>query len=142
VTAIHAVAAGFSPTSSVVINIANRTVSKLTIAGSATATYTIDNDGTVRNHNLTNLETWLGGTGGVASNYEVRATLTSGTTPTSGTLNSWMSCGTDRSWSNTNNAQDGSTITSTMTVEIRESATGVVKDSASIIINATSETGG
>lgn len=135
-------AAGFYPSSSVVINITSRTVSKITVGGAATATYTIDNDGTVRNHNLTNLETWLGGTGGVASNYEVRATLTSGTTPTSGTLNSWLSCGTDRNWSNSNSAQDGSTVTSTLTVEIREASTGTVKDSASIIINATSETSG
>jgi hypothetical protein len=142
VSAIHAVAAGFFPSSSVVINIANRTVTKITVGGSATATYTIDNDGTVRNHNGTNLETWLGGAGGIASNYEVRATLTSGTTPTSGTLGSWLGCGTDRSWSNTNNAQDGSVVTSTILVEIREAATGTVKDNASIVINADSEGSG
>jgi hypothetical protein len=141
VTAIHGMVGGFYPSSSVVINISSRTVFKVAVGGTAVATYTIDNDGTVKNHVPTTLETWLGGTGGVASNYEVRATLTSGTAPSSGTLNSWLNCGTDRSWSNSNSARDGSTVSSTITVEIREAATGVVKDSASIVINAISESG-
>jgi len=136
VTAILGAAAAFFPSSSIVISISNRTVSKNGFGVPATATYTIDNDGTVRNHAGTNLETWLVGVG-VTSNYEVRATYSSGDALSSGTLGSWLNCGTDRSWSNSVSDDSKST---TLLVEIRDAATGTVRDNASITITANSVT--
>lgn len=134
-TAILGAAAAFYPTSGITVVITDRTVSKAGLA-SQTATYTIDNDKTVKNHAGTTLETWL--TGGAVADYEVRATLSSGTAP-SGTLGSWMNCATDRSWSVTNAAADDTTITSVILVEIRDAASpNTVRDNATITIQATS----
>ena len=116
------------------VSISNLTVSKTVIGSAATAAYRIDNDGTVKNHDLTTLETWL--ISGLASDYEVRATLTSGTTPTAGTMGSWLNCGTDRTWSNTDNTANGVSVTSTMLIEIRDVATSTVQDNASVTVEA------
>lgn len=108
----------------------------------ATASYTIANNGTVQDHTTTVLESWLSGSGGSVSNYEVRATVTSGAV-TSGTTGSWLSCSTSRTWSVLNTAANNSTLTAVMTVEIRLASSGVVQDSATITIEATSiEAGG
>lgn len=37
----------------------------------------------------------------IADDYEIRATLVSGSTPSSGTMNTWLNLGTTRVWSNT-----------------------------------------
>jgi hypothetical protein len=73
----------------------------------------------------------------VADDYEVRATLSSGSTPSSGTMSSWLNLGTSRSWSN-NIGADAGTKTSTILFEIRRASDGVVLDSATITIFATS----
>jgi len=102
-----------------------------------TASYSIANDGKVKNQAGAILEAWLQGSGGVVANYEVRATLDSGTL-TSGTTGSWLNCSTTRTWSLTNSASDNSTIYAALTIEIRLAATGVVQDSASVTLAAES----
>lgn len=61
--------------------------------------------------------TWL--MAGAASDYEVRATLTSGSI--TGTFGSWLGLGTTRTWS-----KSGAASTASMDVEIRLAASGAV----------------
>lgn len=117
------------------ISLSNQTVSK---GGrhTATATYVVNSNGTVTNGTSV-LEAWLH-TGGVASNYEVRATLQSGEPLTTGTMGSWLACSSTRTWTLTNSESDNSTLTTVMLVEIRLASSGVVQASATITLNATS----
>lgn len=75
--------------------------------------------------------TWL--LSGIASDYEVRATLTSGSL-TSGTTGTWLSLGTSRSWTRDRNTAGVSQAV--MTIEIRNATTLVVLDSASVTLTA------
>ena len=69
------------------------------------AGFSINAFGTVTSYNVTNFDfpnetdrgTWYIG-GGSTSDFEVRATLFSGNAPDVGSLNTWLNCGTDRSW--------------------------------------------
>lgn len=76
---------------------------------------------------------WL--SAGSASDYEVRATLSSGTL-SSGTTGSWLNLGTTREWhtirtDNTSGDTDG-----VLLIEIRLAATGTVVTSATITLRA------
>lgn len=107
----------------------------------AYATYTLSNTGTVLydttpsngNGGATSgtLETWL--LSGAASDYECRATLTSGSL-TTGTTGTWMSLSTSRQWQR-DRAAFGS-ASATLTIEIRRASDGVVLDSATITLQA------
>lgn len=72
--------------------------------------------------------------GGAA--YECRATLLSGTSP-SGTLNTWLSLTSDRSWSLSRSTIG--TTTCTLTIEIRRASDGTVLTSQSVTITAIKE---
>jgi hypothetical protein len=107
--------------------------------GTTTASYSIANDGNVKKNTSTILEAWLQGSGGAVSDYEVRATVTSGSL-TSGTTGSWLNCSTTRTWTLVNDAGDNSTITAVFTVEIRlAAAPNTVLDSATITLSAESD---
>lgn len=142
-TGILAAIAGFP--ANVTISITDRTVTRSTFSGTATATYQLNADGNVRNHSGAILEIWCGINGAAApsstAGYEARATLQSGTNPTNGTMGSWENLGTTRGWSNVNSGNDNSTITSVVLVEIRDTATLTVRDSATITISAQSGSG-
>lgn len=114
--------------------ITDRTVSRAQL-GTCTSTYTVGNDGVIRNHAGTALETWIL-PGSASSSYEVRATYQSGTQP-SGTYGSWLLLDTSRSWSQVNSAGDDSTVSGVILIELRP-AGGSVVDSASITIAAQS----
>jgi hypothetical protein len=114
------------------VSLSDRTVFK-SGSGGATATYKINADGTVTDQDNTFLENWL--FSGSASDYQVRATLASGTSPGGSAVGSWLACSTNRSWSEGVSAGGGS-VTCTLTIEIRDVATNTVRTSASIIINA------
>jgi hypothetical protein len=105
--------------------------------GTATANYQINSDGSVKDQDSGILESWLLG-GGTSSNYEVRMTVVSGSL-ISGTTGSWLNCGTTRTWSLTNSAQNNSTSTCVMTVEIRLASSGVVQDTATVTLSAESD---
>ena len=96
-------------------------------SGIATATYELRFDGTVwagiGSGTLSQTGTWL--LSGTASAYETRVTATSGTF-TSGTVGTWLSLASNRSWT----VQQGTSGANTVVfdVEIRNSSTGVVVD--------------
>jgi hypothetical protein len=67
--------------------------------------------------------------------YEIKATLDSGDTPTSGTLATWESLDTTRFWTIVN---DDTSDTSNLTLEIRWTGNNEVQDTASVVIESTS----
>ena len=102
-----------------------------------TATYTVNTSGIVQKTeggSTTTLETWL--QVGASSAYEVRATLLSGDTPTGSALASWLALSTTRAWTLTDAVNDGIALTCTLTIEIRDVATGVVQDSCTVTITS------
>lgn len=77
--------------------------------------------------------TWM--VRGVNSDFQVRVTKTSGTATPSGTLGSWLSLTSDRSWTLQKYGTGSSTCT--ILVEIRSSSTSEVLTSKSITLEAT-----
>ena len=67
-------------------------------------------------------------------NYEARATSTSGDAPTGGTLNSWLSLASIRTW--TMQASPGNSRFGDILVEIRDAVSLVVLTSATITLEA------
>lgn len=80
----------------------------------------------------TALETWL--LAGTSADYEVRATLQSGTL-TNGTLNTWQALSSDREWYCVDGSGDESPVVANLLIEIRLTS-GTVLDSATIILSA------
>jgi hypothetical protein len=118
------------------VSISDATVSDTAI-GTAIASYSINSDGTVRTSSDDILQSWLLG-GGTNSNYDVMATVTSGTL-SSGTTGSWLNCGTTRTWALTNGLSNNSVKTAVFTLQMRLASTGVVQDSAVITLRAESD---
>lgn len=121
------------------VALTDQSLSRATFNGlTATVGYRIDSDGGVYSVKGTAvlLETWL--LSGLNSDYEVRATLVSGDTP-SGTLGSWLACSTDRTWSlaavdeelfcslsiQIRDAAAPNTVRATCTVDITSSSTPI-----------------
>lgn len=104
-------------------------------AATATAGVRFDLDGneySIRTSGTTNEGAWGGG----GSGYEVRATLTGGTTPTTNAgLGTWLNLGTSRTWSNFNNTA-GTTISSTLLIELGIAGTSTALASGTITIEA------
>ena len=98
----------------------------------ATVGYTIDADGNVYDQSSVLLEQWCA-PAALSGDYEVRATISSGTL-TSGTTGSWLALSTDRTWSKT--VESPATGTCVFTVEIRRIGTTTTLDSATISITA------
>jgi hypothetical protein len=74
------------------------------------------------------------------SEYEIYATLDSGTTPT-GTLTTWLPLDTSREWT-LSTATVGGSVTCQLTMQIRWTGNNVVQDSATYTLSATGPTGG
>lgn len=71
------------------------------------------------------------------SDYEIRATLSSGSTPDSGTIGSWEALSTARFWELTNPTPPATNIiTSALLIEIRWTGNNVVQDSATFTLSA------
>jgi hypothetical protein len=100
-------------------------------SGAQTATFQVDNDGTLKDQLGATLRQWL--LGGTAADYDVMATLVSGDTPSGSPLGTWLNCGTDRSWSLT--AVTGGK-TCELTVSIGHAGTSTALASGSITISA------
>ncbi len=73
--------------------------------------------------------------------YEIRATLTSGDTPDTGTLDTWQALSGTREWTLTEETLDA-TETSTILIEIRWTGNNEVQDSATYVLTANNPTGG
>ena len=124
---------GGSPT----ITLSNASPSK-SGTGSQTAAYSVNSDGTVKlNGSATVFENWISDAT-KAGNYQVRATFVSGNTLSSGTLGTWMTLTSNRFWNLTNAASNDTTLSTVLTVEIRDTATSTVRATATITISATS----
>ena len=101
---------------------ASITDSKLAIStADASVTLTVNSNGTwAGNGDFAPSGTWQ--VGGTAADYEVRLTLSSGTTPSGSDMATWLSCGTTRSWSITETRNGYYTTSFTGTLEIRMAA--------------------
>lgn len=134
--------ADFYGSSALSVAISNRSVVGSTFEpNDASATYRLLNTGVAQEIEqgvTTNIPSeWL--LGGSASDFEVRATLSSGTAPSGGdVLGSYLNLGTSRSWTQSLALASGVTGTRTcvLLVEIRPAGGGSVLDSASITITA------
>jgi hypothetical protein len=122
----------FYGTSSVAVTLQNASASDITFGGVSVASLTAGTDGTSSgsgNAGVTAPAWWSAAPDvGIGSDYEIRATLATGDAPTSGTLNTWLSLGTARTWSQSQ-AVDGQR-SCTLTIEIRDSATQTVQGTA------------
>lgn len=78
-------------------------------------------------------EQWISNVA-LVGNYEVRVTA-SGDVPTGSAVNTWLELSTTRSWDLT--ASPGNLLSTTLTVEIRDTATSTVRATATI--NMTSD---
>lgn len=128
----------YTPPPTVLVAISDQSIADGVLAPSdAFAAYRIKAVGTatrVQGSSETSITgEWL--VSGAAADYEVRATLFSGDTPT-GTLGTWLSTSTDREWSLSAISNAGQIKTCQLTVEIRDVATLTVRDTATITLNA------
>lgn len=103
----------------------------------ATAGYRLASDGIAYRRNVSGsyvaiASQWM--TSGAVADYESRATLVSGSTPT-GTFGSWQALSSARTWEISTSS---GIVTSVFTVEIRLASSGVVLDSATISLEAES----
>lgn len=99
-------------------------------SGPATATFSINSNGT-----YTPAQTW-NSSSTAGSGYEVKATLTSGAL-TTGTTGSWLALSSNRSWSVTDSSSGiASSADATFTLQIRATGTTTVLDSATITLTA------
>ncbi len=112
------------------VAISNKTVSNAPGA----ATYQLNSNGNILDQTGSNIGTWL--LSGVNSDYDVRATLQSGTAPTGSGTGSWLTLGLSRSW--TESATAGNLLTCTLLIEIRDAVTLTVLDSATVNITSDS----
>jgi hypothetical protein len=78
-------------------------------------------------------ERWAG-VGATPANYDVRATLNSGTSPAGSAVGSWLQLNADRTWSLT--SSPGNTQTCNLTVEIRPTGGGATLANASVTLTA------
>lgn len=132
---------GFTVPSPVVISIASDSISSdavyetesdvqsasygILASGLIAAQATSTNNGLTIN-GVTDGTNWVTPTS-AASNYEVRATKVSGVNP-SGLLNTWLPCTSDRYW--TLLLVGGGQESCVLTIEIRDTATGTIRDTA------------
>lgn len=109
-----------------------------TAVGTATAGYRLTSSGLARRRNgatYTTLETWL--LSGLASAYEARATVQSGTL-TNGITGTWLSLSSDREWSCVDTSPGDGPVEASLLIEIR-AASGATLDSATVSLTATSD---
>lgn len=127
---VHAIfASGTAP----LVQINNGSVyASATQPANATATLTFDNNGTYYGDGLSAV-TWL--LRGVAADYQIRATVQSGETP-SGTLNTWMTADADYSWALSETTNESAISFCTLRIEIRNATTLLVLDYGDISILA------
>lgn len=115
--------------------LAGATIASRSILGTSSAGYELNADGIAYegvNGSYSAISgEWL--LAGSASDFEVRATLNSGTTP-SGTLGSWVALSTTRTWELS--APSGQVRSCELTVEIRRASDSTVVATATITIDA------
>lgn len=130
----HNLLLGASGGGAVVLN--NKTVST-PLGTNPIAGYRIGFDGYVYARNFSTYTQDQQWTSGPPGNYEVRATLISGSLSSGGgTTGSWLSCSTNRDWFVQDTTINDSKVSAKMTMEIRSAVTLEVLASAEITIVA------
>lgn len=119
------------PAPTVTIN--NGTVSNFQVGASSTASITFNSNGTVSSVGNAGTYTtdWIDPTSAAPDDYEIRATISSGTM-TSGTFGSWLALTSNRTWSKTQFTVGSSSAQ--VLFEIRKGS-GSVLDSGTITFN-------
>ena len=106
-------------------------------AGTQTATYTLESDGDVMSATTgggsVDQGDWISPKASAPSDYEVQATLVSGTLST-GTTGSWLALSSNRSWT-LQRVTVGVATQVTLTIEIRKGS-GAVLASATVTLDA------
>jgi hypothetical protein len=121
-----------------VISISDLLVTATVSSGTATAVYTLKASGDIYITNGTNTivdsgSDWISPQTNMAA-YEARVTVLSGSL-TAGTSGSWLSLGSDQTWTRNDTLGGGSSICS-FTLEIRRASDGTVMASGSITLEA------
>lgn len=103
----------------------------------ATSGYQLNSSGAeqeITTFGTSTFNTWL--LSGSAANYDVFATLNSGTL-TSGTTGTWLNLGTSRSWLVTRTSNTAGSANVSLTIQIRPAGGGAVLDTANVTLTAT-----
>lgn len=109
------------------VTLNNGTVDQQFGGGNASASWRIDSDGQIYtgfNGSYGAVYIW---TSDAVANYEVRATVTGGSTPTGSATATWLSCSSDRDWTVTDTTFDELVKSSNLTIEVRDAATATVR---------------
>jgi hypothetical protein len=106
-------------------------------SGTLTASFSVNSAGTYTSASDDSRPNgiWLTGTG-TGTNYEIRATVVSGS-PT-GTTGSWLALSSNRTWSVSVDGTSGLTETAELTLEIRDASTLTVYTTSSLTLEAAS----
>ncbi len=120
------------------ITISDLSVDDVTISPTnASATYQLTSAGVINqitnSGGTTSPGNWISPVSAAGGNYEVRATVNSGSL-TSGTTGSWTALSSSQSW--VRQQTSIGTSSCNLTIEIRHATTLVVLDTASITLNA------
>lgn len=103
--------------------------------GTASAALRIGNDGLVYSGMNGTFSSEYAWTGEPAGNFEVRADVNSGSSPTGASLATWLNAGTTRTWT-LSNAVVGTTKYSNLAVQVRIAANGAVIASCTVELYA------
>ena len=139
VSGIHAIllsAGGGSVGGSGSVTLNNTTIDSQNSGANASASWRIDSDGVIYegfNGSYSGAYTW---TGDAVANYEVRATILSGSTPTGTATGSWKVCSVDRDWTVTDTTFDELIKQSNLFIEVRDIATSTVRASCYVDLYA------
>jgi hypothetical protein len=118
------------------VTLNNETVDSQNSGADATASWRIDSDGPIYvGYNGTYLQSYTWTTDAVA-NYEVRAVVIGGSTPTGSAISTWLSCSSDRDWTVTDTTFDELIKQSSLTIEVRDAATLTVRASCQVDLYA------
>lgn len=123
-----------------IITIQNQTING-SGASPATAGYTLQSDADIlkdEDGSVSDLGDWIVPRAAAGSAWEVSCSAVPGTNLVGSDLadGTWLSLGTSRSWTCQRLTVPGTNV-ETLTINIRKAATGVIKDTAVITLNAT-----
>lgn len=121
------------------VSLSDHTIDSRAEVGPVTATMTFDNtgvlSGTFYTEGIAPTQQWLDAVSAPdAALYSIMVTLVSGTTPTTGTMDTWQNLGTTRTWTNVRNTKGFAN--SNLLVKIRRDSDSVEMASVSILLQA------
>lgn len=125
----------FYGTSAGTVALSDLNVYNFSAFSSVTASVQYNSDGSVAT-SPSSSSTWFSPTAsGTGDDYEIYVSVSSGSTP-SGTLNTWLALSSARQWSVTDTNDGPSSVTTTLSVQVRDVATETVQDTATVTLTA------